>query len=574
MRNLIIILLAVLTFSLTACYDEKMEWNDSPYGNPIDVSEIPLTLEEQLARLGALKEYAGFPVGIGVDMDLYMTNENINNIINENFNVVTVGYHMKHGPMVGSDGALRYTAVDQFIERLPQGIDLFGHALAWHQNQNGEYLRQLIAPETFTPPDLSVDNLLDISALQDASFTGWQKLNPGAGINVVENEGMNGGKALKMVSSATSSAAYNLQLRSPMTTVENGKTYTVSFFIRSDKVGKGRISFEKGSANQYPYLDYGTGSSVESFSTGNLWKQIRFQITTNADQLQLNFDLGYLPEVSYYIDIDHIAVVPNTVNTDPIAVEMPDEQKAQKIGDALAGWITNMVTHYKNRIHSWDVVNEPVNDAATDIRHGNGKGDSGDIFHWQDFLGKDYAVTAFRLARAAGNPDDVLFINDFNLESNLNKCRKLIEYTEYIESQGQKVDGIGTQMHLTYDTLTYENTMTNITEMFNLLAVTGKKIKVSELDIRLNKAAPEPKLLTGQAEMYREVARLYREIIPAAQQYGITVWCVSDNADEHVNWLENDAPCLWDAKFKRKEAYRSFIEGLAGKTADELLNNK
>ncbi|MDR1683727.1 MAG: endo-1,4-beta-xylanase [Candidatus Symbiothrix sp.] len=565
--SLFTVLCALIGFQ--SCYNEKMEWNDRPYGEPIDVSEIPLTPDEQLLALGALKEYADFPLGIGIDIELYMTKENIRNIANENFDAATAGYHMKHGPMVGSDGQLRFTAVDQFIERLPQEMALFGHALAWHQNQNGEYLRGLIAPDEFEATDLSAHNLLDLSGLKDASFTAWSKTNQGAGITIVENEGMKDGKALQMISSTSSSQAYNLQLRSPVIPVEDAQQYTVSFFIRSNKSGKGRISFEKGSSNQYPYLDYGTGSAVESFTTGNNWKQIRFNITVNADELQLNFDLGYLPEVTYFIDVEHIAVVPASVNTDPIAVEKSAERKAEIVEAALTQWINEMVGHYKHRVDAWDVVNEPINDNGTDIRHGNGKGDDGDTFHWQDFLGEDYAVTAFRLARAAGNPDDVLFINDYNLESNLNKCRKLIEYVQYIESKGQTVDGIGTQMHISYN-----SDLDNIGEMFRLLAATGKQIKISELDIKVGTASPEPARLAEQTEMYRQVAALYREIIPKAQQYGITLWCISDNADEHVNWLTDDAPCLWDNKYNRKSAYRGFIEGITGKTANELIINK
>jgi hypothetical protein len=57
----------------------------------------------------------------------------------------------------------------------------------------------------------------------------------------------------------------------------------------------------------------------------------------------------------------------------------------------------------------------------------------------------------------------------------------------------------------------------------------------------------------------------YTKYIPVAQRYGITVWCVSDNADEHINWLPDDAPCLWDANYARKHAYKGFADGLAGK---------
>src|SRR5690606_38177253 len=99
-------------------------------------------------------------------------------------------------------------------------------------------------------------------------------------------------------------------------------------------------------------------------------------------------------------------------------------------------------------------------------------------FYWVKYLGVDYAVKAFELARQYGNPTDKLFINDYNLESRLDKCDGLIEYVNYIESQGAQVDGIGTQMHASLNT---DKDM--IDEMFKKLAATGKLIKVSELDV-------------------------------------------------------------------------------------------
>lgn len=550
---------AIIAFGLNSCYDEKMEWKDNPYGDPIDVSEIPATLSEQIAALDVLKTYAtDFEIGIGVDLSLYLEKEDYRNTVNNNFQNVTVGYHMKHGPMVNTtDGTLRFTTVDNFIDRLPAGMGLYGHTLTWHQNQNGAYLRSLIAPSVYPTPPTS--NLLNLSGLMDKSFSGWTRNNLGAGISVVdENQGVAPGNlALKMISSSTSSSAYNLQLTTPVIAVESGKTYTVSFFIRSNQEGKGRISFEKGHAsNQYPYMDwYGTGSAVEAFSTNTAWQNVKFNLTMEDSQFQFNIDLGYLPDVTYYIDVNNIAVVDSSVTLESNAVEKSDAEKKQIITDAMEYWITEMVGHYKHRVNAWDVVNEPINDNGTGIRHGNYQGDSDDIFHWQDFMGDDYAVDAFKFTRAAAKTGDILFINDFNLEYNLDKCRKLIEYVQHIESKGVTVDGIGTQMHISID-----QNMDDVAEMFRLLAATGKLIKITELDVKVNTDAPDTEALTKQGAVYYTVVKLYRDIIPAAQQYGVTIWSVTDED----SWIEGDAPCLWDAKFNRKIAYKGFADGVAG----------
>ncbi len=164
------------------------------------------------------------------------------------------------------------------------------------------------------------------------------------------------------------------------------------------------------------------------------------------------------------------------------------------------------------------------------------------------------------MARQYGNTTDKLFINDYNLESSLSKCDGLIEYVKYIESKGGTVDGIGTQMHISLTT-----DKDKIVQMFQKMAATGKLIKISELDIRLGTNAPTVAQQASQAEMYQYVIDMYKKHIPAAQQYGITIWGVSDSVKEHEFWLPDESPNLWDANYVRKHAYKGTADGLAGK---------
>ncbi|MCU6167778.1 endo-1,4-beta-xylanase, partial [Enterobacter roggenkampii] len=127
-------------------------------------------------------------------------------------------------------------------------------------------------------------------------------------------------------------------------------------------------------------------------------------------------------------------------------------------------------------------------------------------------------VTAIRIARSQeGHADDKLFINDYGLENSLDKCRGLIEYVKYVESKGVKVDGIGTQMHVSLNGVNKET----IAEHFRLLAATGKLIKISELDMGINVDGKGIKTedatdeqLREQAELYKYIVKTYFEIIP------------------------------------------------------------
>ncbi|HMP31590.1 MAG TPA: endo-1,4-beta-xylanase, partial [Saprospiraceae bacterium] len=205
-------------------------------------------------------------------------------------------------------------------------------------------------------------------------------------------------------------------------------------------------------------------------------------------------------------------------------------------------------------------VNEPMDDAKPyELKTGIGKSLKGDEFYWQDFMGKDYAVTAFQMARKYGNPNDILFINDYNLEYSLDKCKGLIEYVKYIESKGAKVDGIGTQMHIDI-----HSDKTKITEMFKLLAATGKLIKISEMDIGLGgikTADATADHYKAQAEMYKYVIDKYFENIPAAQRYGITLWSPLDSP-ANSSWRAGEPIGLWNQQFVRKLAYSYVAESL------------
>ena len=730
-RNKILPIVMVAAFSLNSCYDDKMNWGKDPSYGDVTVSEIPLPLQEKISRYETLNKYATFMIGVGIDLSLYMNDEAYSKTINENFNDITVGYDMKHGAMVNSLGELNFTRVDNLIARLKTaGLSVYGHTLVWHQNQNAEYLRKLIRPVQIPPSP--GESVLDISGLQDGSFTGWNRannaaginieegtglgsadpaikfsvekagnewdtqlitpdmpaieghaymftfwiksesagnfrvsfanmsnnypwydggalistgpewtqisygadgslkansspirmafdmgktagtyyidvnslkvtdldaepteynyiengdfesgdltswsaLNTGAGIEVTDSEKFAGSYSVKMTSSATSKDPWSLQMESSEIVLTPGKNYTFSFYIKSDIDGKGRVSFP-GNANQYPWMNWQGAGTVEAFTTSSTWQLIsvdfnNFEYYTGKSNIKLSFDMGYLPDVTYFIDdikiVEKIETESMELRAGATEIEKTPAEKAEIIGAALDDWMSKMIGRYKNDVHAWDVVNEPMDDGKPlELKSGLGKNPNdfaSDEFYWQDYLGKDYAVTAFTLARKYSNPDTKLFINDYNLESNLRKCEGLIEYVKYIESKGAKVDGIGTQMHVDMRT---SNNKDNIEQMFQKLGATGKLIKVSELDIRVGTSSPTAAQYEEQADMYRHIIDMYVKHVPASQRYGITVWGISDNDQEHENWIPNDAPNLWNKDYNRKHAYKGFADGLAGK---------
>ena len=118
-------------------------------------------------------------------------------------------------------------------------------------------------------------------------------------------------------------------------------------------------------------------------------------------------------------------------------------------------------------------------------------------------------------------------------------------------------------------------TKEQVDAMFKAMVATGKLIRITELDVRIGYEAtanPSAEQLQAQAETYRMIIESFKENVPAAQQGGITIWGLSDSADEHEFWYKGDTPNIFDAKYARKHAYKGVCDGIAGKDISEDIS--
>lgn len=442
----------------------------------------------------------------------------------------------------------------------------------------------------------------------------WTLKNNPTGIFISSDAKYQGTYGLQATSTSASNSDWNLQFNRTVEGVDPNKNYTISFMVKSNVAGKGRLSFPgdgirttvDGTMNNYPYMDWeGTGSEVRDFATSPSWMAIAVSFWPMSTTLSIDFDFGQLPDVTYYIDevkLFETPAEPEPAAAAPIVaraaeqiiIEKTPEEKRAILEPVLINYITTVADHYKGKIAAWDVVNEPMNEGGT-VRIGEEDLKATSTFHWAYYLGEGYAATAFKTARAA-DPDAKLFINDYGLEStNSAKLDGLISYMDRIEAAGATIDGIGTQMHLninshweasiTFDEVTGQRIESEtflarkkaIADMFIKMAATGKLVKVTELDVAIDASSsagtgpgvdspitPTTQQLQLQAELFEYVAKMFGQHVPAAQQYGITVWGVSDHPQQHVYWLPGDAPFLFDSAYGRKWAYKSFCDGLYG----------
>jgi endo-1,4-beta-xylanase len=337
--------------------------------------------------------------------------------------------------------------------------------------------------------------------------------------------------------------------------VSVGEQYTLSMDIKAD-IESAQYSTQAHTApGAYKHWDF-----FGQLTATSQWTTFTKTITISASEADCNtiaFNLGK-NVTSYYFD--NIKITKYNEGGKQL-IEKTPEEKYEIIYGELERWIAGIMEATKDHVKAWDVVNEPMDDAnPSELKTGNGKELTADEFYWQDYLGEDYAVEAFKLAQQYGNSGDKLFINDYNLEYNLDKCRGLISYAEYIESKGGRVDGIGTQMHIHTG-----SDKGKITQMLELLAETGKLIKISELDIgieggiKTQNATSEQ--LRSQADMYKFVIEEYLRVIPASQQYGITIWSPKDSPSSS-SWRAGEPIGLWTEGYDRKFSFGAVADAL------------
>lgn len=392
----------------------------------------------------------------------------------------------------------------------------------------------------------------------DAGWVGWG--NGSTRGRSANGEGYGGGYCYYMTNPSTTNfweaqTAYDL---SPVLKM-NG-SYTLKMKVKGSIAGN--IRAEVQSSADYSSDGFG------AFAVTTDWTSIELStVMGKEDRNRFVISFGDYAGTIYIDDVTLQYLNPNGGGEQ--IIEKTPEEKRQILTESLEAWISGMMAASKT-VKAWDIVNEPMSDWPDQyqLKTGIGKTDmAADEFYWQDYLGKDYAVTAIQIARRQeGHESDKLFINDYGLESSLDKCKGLIEYVKYVESKGVTVDGIGTQMHVSLNLADRDK----IAEHFRLLAATGKLIKISELDmgievdgkgIKTDEATDEQ--LRAQADLYKYIVKTYFEIIPATQRYGITQWAATDSPASS-SWRGGEPIGLWTLDYDRKHAYAGFADGLSG----------
>ena len=367
--------------------------------------------------------------------------------------------------------------------------------------------------------------------------------------------------------------------------------YAVDVEIKSTKSGNIKMTVQNGWGGDAESRD-GTVALKEG------WTTARFKMTLEQGG---NYDFILKPETfDATLDLKSVTVKKIVkMNSIPLT----PQEKSDTLTWAMNKWISGMMQATEGKVKAWDLINEAISGGGnvngfyalqTEATSEHNPQD----FYWQDYFTPEmYGPIVEKAARDAyaavegTNPEDLkLFINDYNLESdwdNNQKVKSLVYWIGVWEKKGKelgwntKIDGIGSQMHISY----YENQQTleskkkAIQNMLKIMAETGKLVRISEIDMgyvdkdgkdvttaQLEKLPIEERVAKekAMAEHYKWIIEQYFKIVPVSQQYGICQWCLTDSPTDS-GWRPGQPVGLWNLNYQRKPAYGGFADGLANK---------
>jgi endo-1,4-beta-xylanase len=217
------------------------------------------------------------------------------------------------------------------------------------------------------------------------------------------------------------------------------------------------------------------------------------------------------------------------------------------------------VTRYAGQLHSWDVVNEPLEPA-----HGRGDGLRKTCF--LAAFGADYIETAFREA-ASLDPKAVLILNEIGLEyaspEAERKRRQMIALLEREKVKGTPIACLGIQSHLT--ALEQPRDHPEFRAFLREVRAMGLSVMITEMDVSDHLC---PRDRRQRDAIVAETYRAYLDLIlDEAEVLAVSTWGLSDNR----TWLNGfrsrpdglpQRPLLFDGAIRRKPAWHAVRDAL------------
>lgn len=215
----------------------------------------------------------------------------------------------------------------------------------------------------------------------------------------------------------------------------------------------------------------------------------------------------------------------------------------------LKNHVQSVVSHYKDQVNMWDVVNEGVNEDGS-LRQSI----------WERIIGSKYIDLAFQWAHEA-NPRAHLFYNDYDAEGMGVKSDAVYKLLKGMVERGIPIYGVGLQMHISIDRPPVPS---DVIANMQRLAALGLKVQVTEMDVQIEIQA-DPRSLTERLEFQAQTySAILRSCLAVKGCESFTMWGFTDR----YTWIPQavghpDQPLIFDENYRPKPAYKALVQTLA-----------
>jgi endo-1,4-beta-xylanase len=237
-----------------------------------------------------------------------------------------------------------------------------------------------------------------------------------------------------------------------------------------------------------------------------------------------------------------------------------DLETRQEMEKAVVERIHALAGRYRGKVHSWDVVNEPI-----EPKDGRPDGLRTGVF--LEMMGPDYLDLAYRTARET-DPAARLVVNEYDIELDApeQEARRvaLLNLLQRMQRSGTPVDAVGVQAHLECAGGP-PFSASRLRQFLKDIADLGLTIQITELDVA-DEHAPADRTIRDQL-----VADAYSRFLDAALDEPavkmVVTWGLSDRHSWIVRretyeakWRADGSPSRplpFDADLKPKPAYEA-----------------
>ena len=221
--------------------------------------------------------------------------------------------------------------------------------------------------------------------------------------------------------------------------------------------------------------------------------------------------------------------------------------KKSAMASIMKRYIETVMKHFKGRVPTWDVVNEPMG------------GDPLFPSIFTESMGEEYIDYAFNIAHEA-DPDCSLFLNEQIGDFDSPQAAEFLNLLQRLMDRGVPIDGVGLQTHH----INKVQDIAGLKKYIRAIGEMGLKVEITELDVRLLLFDDADDPYQAQGDQFKYIVKA---CIDDPDCHGVTLWGLTDGANwmdgvPPFKWKSPNAPNIFDENMHKKPAYVGIWEAL------------